>query len=90
MRWRNSYRITLCRQLVRPATGPGTPCQSHERQPVEHSPPLGPDALDRLLQFCERETQVPVEVDWQRIATRGAQEVLKRADRDGHARIVRS
>jgi hypothetical protein len=44
MRWQNSYRISLRRHLLRPATGPATPCHPHEREPAEHGPPLAPAA----------------------------------------------
>ncbi len=44
----------------------------------------------KLFQARERKTQVVVEFDGQQITLRSAQEVLKRANRDGQARIVAS
>ena len=36
MRWQNSCPISLRRRLLRPTTGPATPCQPHECEPAQH------------------------------------------------------
>ena len=43
-----------------------------------------------LIQLCERKTQILVGLGWQQLGCRGAQEILKRTNRAGQARIMDS